>query len=326
MRILVMLTGGTIASTVSDKVINVGDAAAYRIISLYREKSDKSEFDAVMPYNILSENLTSTHWETLYNALCKVNFTLYDGIIITHGTDTLAFTSAFLAMAARYVPLPVVMVSADYPLEDTRSNGLNNFSDAVDFIADTDFTGVYVSYNGTIHIGTRLISADALEDKFSAAYGVPFGKMENGKFIYNENPLNVPREQLEHTKQPNGKPFATLSLNKKVLAIKPYPSIDYGAFDLSEVSAVLHYLYHSCTANANSLPVLIERCAERGIRVYISPLKSTNISLYASVKSLLDNGAVPLFRMTDEAAYAKVLLAVNGAADTDENLFYETIE
>lgn len=95
MKILVVLTGGTIGSRVSEKIINVNSAAAYNLIKLYQDKYGTDiEFEVIQPMNILSENLIPSYWITLYDCLDKVEFNAYDGIIITHGSDTLAYTAA----------------------------------------------------------------------------------------------------------------------------------------------------------------------------------------------------------------------------------------
>lgn len=323
MKILVVLTGGTIASTVNDKIINVGNASAYRIISAYQERYGSDVvFDAMMPYNILSENISIEHWESLWRVLDCVDYKKYSGIIITHGTDTLAYTSAFLAMSLCHIPIPAVLVSADFPIENPKSNGVSNFADAVDFIQNADFGGVFVSYDGDIHIGTRLISADALMDRFGSAYDTPFGKMNNGKFFYNQSKKNI---KLDDIAEVSEKICTNLVLNKKVLVIKPYPAIDYTSYNLSNISAVLHHLYHSCTANSDLLCDFIDECNSHEIPFYISPLKSLDNDLYASVDILVKKGAIPLLRMTDEAAFAKTLLITNEKRIyAEKDLFFET--
>lgn len=66
----------------------------------------------------------------------------YDGIVVTHGTDTLQYTSAFLAYIFDGLNVPIVLVSANYPLDDSRSNGFENFVGAIDFIKSGSGNGV----------------------------------------------------------------------------------------------------------------------------------------------------------------------------------------
>lgn len=90
-KILVILTGGTIGSRVEGKIINTTAASSYRLIQLYNEKyADDTEFEVIQPINILSENLTPIEWGILCNCILELDFEKYEGIIITHGSDTLS--------------------------------------------------------------------------------------------------------------------------------------------------------------------------------------------------------------------------------------------
>ena len=96
-KILVILTGGTIGSKVEGKIINTTAASSYRLLQLYNEKyADDTEFEVIQPINILSENLTPVEWGVLCNCLFELDFEKYQGIIITHGSDTLSYTSALI--------------------------------------------------------------------------------------------------------------------------------------------------------------------------------------------------------------------------------------
>ena len=71
---------------------------------------------------------------------------VYDGVIITHGSDTLPYTCAALAFLLRDVPIPLVLVASNYSLGDSRSNGLANFRSAVELIASRQVRGVFTVF------------------------------------------------------------------------------------------------------------------------------------------------------------------------------------
>ena len=115
-KILVVLTGGTIGSTCSDGVRGIIGDSPYILIREFRKKyHDYSdcEFEVINPYSILSENLTCEVWSLLYGALYQVDTSEYDGIIITHGSDTLAYTSAAMGMLMRHTQCPIVLTAAE---------------------------------------------------------------------------------------------------------------------------------------------------------------------------------------------------------------------
>ena len=115
MKILVVFTGGTIGSCYNDGVISPDSSTRYKLIEMYKQNGGYAEFDAISPYTVLSENLNGEYFNLLYNSV-KENINNYDGIIVTHGTDTLQYTSAVLSYMFGLCNTPIVLVSANYPL------------------------------------------------------------------------------------------------------------------------------------------------------------------------------------------------------------------
>ncbi|MEE1018023.1 MAG: asparaginase domain-containing protein, partial [Acutalibacteraceae bacterium] len=130
-KILLIFTGGTIGSKSSGGITNVDDTAKYRLIEKYRTQyGENAEFDSISPINILSENLCISHWQTLYDAVCEKlsDDSKYSGIIIAHGSDTLAYTAAAMSFLLCGIKIPVVLIAADRQIDDMRSNGVANFA------------------------------------------------------------------------------------------------------------------------------------------------------------------------------------------------------
>jgi L-asparaginase len=106
--------------------------------------------------------------------------------------------------------------------------------------------------------------------------------------------------------------------------IKPYPGLNYDHFNLNDIDAVLHDLYHSGTACASSqwgenhsLLNFINRCAQKNIKVYLAPsIKSTNA--YQSTRALIEQGAQMIWNMSIEAAYVKLMLGYGNFLDESE--------
>ena len=191
MKILVVFTGGTIGSCYNDGVISPDSNTRYKLIEMYKQNGGYAEFDAISPYTVLSENLNGEYFNLLYNSV-KENINNYDGIIVTHGTDTLQYTSAVLSYMFGLCNTPIVLVSANYPLESEKSNGLENFSAAVDFIKSGNNKGVFVAYknNGehaNIHRASRLQKHLAYSDKIESVNNIYYGEIINGNFIKNIN-------------------------------------------------------------------------------------------------------------------------------------------
>jgi L-asparaginase len=312
-KILVVFTGGTIGSTACDGVINTTQQAGFKLIQLFQAlpQPESIHFDCIQPLQLLSENLHPIVWTMLIQAIENQPLASYDGIIVSHGTDTLAFTAAALSFYFHALEKPLLLVSSNYPLEHPQANGLQNFSCAVEFIRQQKQNGVFVPYTNPgqitqVHIGSRLASSLQLSGDFISVQSKSYLTFQDGKFS------NL--QDLSGFKKLKGLSLKA-DFSKRILLIKPYPGLDYSVFDLSNVDAVLHDLYHSGTActlkewgENYHLISFLERCKTAGIHCYLAPALKTQ-DLYASRCELENHGAITLWNMSLEAAYVKLLLA-----------------
>lgn len=251
-KILVVGTGGTIASVKGssihlDNPFKILDYVQYKNVS----------FDCASPFSVLSENINFDLWQRLTDYLYSVDFDKYTGVIILHGSDTLAYTGALLGNL--FYDKSIVLVAADKPLEDISSNGVENFEKAVEFICDR-VKGVYISYNGLFR-GVRTVSAGE-NDRFVSA-----GKKPEPL----SNPVITP---------------------KNILVIRPYVNIDYANYNLDGVDVVLHTMYHSATAPEN-VKQFIKKCRERDIPFYfVTPRSSAEYETAKDFDSIIFNSTL----------------------------------
>ena len=326
-KIKVLLTGGTIGSKVYKSIADITDNAPNRLFNSFRASRPDSavEFDSETLFNILSENITLNHWQELY---CRINEIIdadYDGIIITHGTDTLAYTASFLAFMFADVRIPVLLVSSNYPLSSGKTNGYENFNTAVDFISTVKLRGVYVPFFAnekmTIHLGSKLLQAQSSSSYFKSFGDVWFGEFSDGIFQWNNNPHNPTVEEIQSSSNISLPPLREL---KNIFCIAPYPGLDYSIISFAENPvAVLHNLYHSgtaCTASLDektSVLSFAKKCIEKGIDFYASPFDSC-YTLYHTSKSMNDIGIKFIKNMSFESAYAKLVIAYSIFENNDE--------
>ncbi|MBD5547270.1 MAG: hypothetical protein HDQ97_07715 [Lachnospiraceae bacterium] len=319
-KILVVLTGGTIGSRVEGERIDVTDASPFYLLELYRKiYGSGDEFEVMQPLNILSENMNLQFFSQIARFMWEIPYEKYEGVILTHGSDTLSYTSALLGMLLCHVPVPVVLTASNYPLGEKGSNGLNNFRSAVELINTQLFKGVFSVYqnqNGenNVYLATRLTEADAYLDQFGGFGGIALGKMEDGVFQYNDSPVNPTLAQIREMRAPITDSCPVFE--KPILMLRAYPGLDYRMIDLrTEPAAVLHCLYHSATActegEDSSILGFMERCRAKGIPFYASSAKRTEGSKYVTAKAIRDNEAVLMENISPEAAYAKLLLLHN---------------
>ncbi|MBQ2709686.1 MAG: asparaginase, partial [Clostridia bacterium] len=133
MKILLMMTGGTICTRVNPRghlSSDTGAAVPGLVDHLKKNGFPDAKFDVLPVLDTLSENMTFAKLNTLLDAFrtAKSRVEASDGVIIAHGTDTLAYTSSLLSLVlAGYTSKPIFLVSSDRTLSDPEANGHANF-------------------------------------------------------------------------------------------------------------------------------------------------------------------------------------------------------
>lgn len=348
-RILVVFTGGTIGSKAEGLAINVDQSGSYTLLEEYRKLAtnrEEVELDTLQPLNLLSENITPADWVTLADAIRGIDQAAYDGIIVTHGSDTLAYTAAMMGYLFADARIPVVLTASNYPIADERSNGLRNLSSSIDYIVQAGLPGVFVVYENdmgesVVYLGTRVFQNESFTDQFRSPYELPYGKMTSGRtFRWIEDRRNPKPDRLPPRKSSLQESKA-LRLEDNILYIKPYPGLNYDLYDFRSVRprVILHDLHHSGTANAletgaYSLTAFIKRCSSVGIDCYLCPIKDASDALYESSHRLIEAGARFIENMSIEAALTKLMLAYGMLEDADQRdafirkevVYYEKLE
>ncbi|MEF2247531.1 asparaginase [Paenibacillus sp. IITD108] len=323
-RVLVVFTGGTIGSRRQQKSIHVAQDGAYAILEEYKQLADCRNdiiLDTAQPLNILSENLTPHDWHALATAIHAVETSQYDGILVTHGSDTLAYTAAMMSYLFADISIPLVFTASNYPIADERSNGIRNFSHSLDFIAEASLPGVFVVYENDqgvadVYLGTQITQCKSFTDQFGSPYNIVYGRMLERRFEWQQHERNPRPESLSPQQQPFQWTPESLKLESDIVYIKPYPGLKYSyyAFGESKPRAVLHDLHHSGTACAveqepYSLLRFMERCRAAGVDLYICPVKDASAAMYSSSVALIEAGAIIIEKMSMEAALTKLMLA-----------------
>lgn len=303
MNILIIATGGTIGSVFDGTSINVRTDQKCAVAEYYAAQHHDVRFDIRSPLNILSERFTSEDINALASTLYQEELASYDGVILTVGSDNLAYISAFVGLLHADTMIPICLVATDKILSDPTANGYDNFSCAVELIRQGR-RGVFVPYrNGDsvmyIHSATDVRQADLSDDVYSfhGAYAV----FENGvllekrPYISHRIPSVFSSENLPR-------------IQDNVLLIHPYPMLDYTRFHTDGVRAVLHTLYHSATLDSGAAAHFLGSLAEAGVPVYLASFRSER-KMYQTAVDAIKDGAIPLYDISPECAYMKLLLA-----------------
>lgn len=314
MKIGVIFTGGTIGSRGGNDGISPSAEAPRALLSAYAARTGDSYcFPTAEPYTILSEHLSFAHISALA-ACIKEKSLEWDGIIVTHGTDTLQYTGAALGYILGLSSKPVVLVSTNYPLEDARSNSLDNFCAAVAFLRTVvGVTGVFAAYRNRgedvrIHRATRLLAHHALDDLLFSRNGTVAIVTEAGEA----------KLLTDYAEQPDGQVVmdaeSLAATEGRILRLSAYPGMSCPSLD--GVAAVLVEAYHSGTLPTRALPFrkLCRSAKEAGIPVLVvgAPEGGTP---YASGNAHAALGILNAPPITPIAAYLKLSLALANGRD-----------
>ncbi len=311
MNILVIFTGGTIGCKAKRGFLSTDGSTRYALLSGFDSEKAGIEFSVSKPYSVLSENLSAKELNLLQTEVAENLGKGYDGIIITHGTDSLLYTASALEYAFDGCDVPIVLVSADYPLDDERTNGHKNFEAAVAFIKSKAGNGVYVSYKNDdeqdvrIHTATHILSHGECSANLYPITEKPFAVYEKGEItVSGETALS------------GGNALGAISYSdfSRVLVIGSCPG-DSFSYNLDGVRAVVLRPYHSATLNtaSESFSAFCKRAKEADIPVFLVNSKAG--ITYESTSLFSELGITPLPYGTFASAYMKIWAAVSLGED-----------
>ena len=344
-NILLILVGGTICTALNEKGnLSVNEKAGILLQENYYSSdspyTNKMKIHPTENLYILSENMTIENWnkilETYRAYITKEKF---DGVILAHGTDTLAYSAALFSMLLSATKIPVFLVSANENLQSERSNGNANFRCAIECICRGISPNVYVPYKNLsdhkmyLHLASRLRQCENYTEDFHSVGELDVSKMtEENYFDYFEKIDELyPQEKRKTTVNI----LDAWKLKDSVLYISPYVGINYSAYNYSLFSAVLHGTFHSGTACAqktercneygkNSILYLLDECLgkEKTVDVYFAPsiLKTGTYETVSTIGNHTVNGKTAnfMYGYTYEMAYAKLVIAYSLFEEEDK--------
>ena len=266
MTFFTVFTGGTISCSLSGDTLSPDAQNGYYLLDLARRAGARAAFETAQPYLLLSENLDMAHLEALGDCIRKAIDRGFDRIIVTHGTDTLQYTAAYLDLIFGGTDVAIALVSANYPLRDPRSNGLANFMAAALLLRTEAETGVFVPYQNTgdgfvtVHRGFDLLPHLPYDDALKSVFGTPYGYVRGGAFEREAGYQGSARDKMPECTR-----------RGRVLYLRPYVGMGYPR-DLSGVGAVLLEGWHSGTLPTASaeLADFCRRAGESGVPLYLT--------------------------------------------------------
>ena len=180
-KLLLITTGGTIASRQTGHGLAPG-ITPEELRQSVPEAGLFCQVDTFPLLNIDSTNIQPEHWLMMVETIEK-RFEQYDGFVITHGTDTMAYTAAALSYLIQCPGKPIVLTGSQKPLSDPITDARKNLLDSFRFACQEGVSGVFLVFSGQAILGTR---AKKMKSKSYAAFSsinYPVAAFIDGKRI-----------------------------------------------------------------------------------------------------------------------------------------------
>ena len=267
-----------------------------------------AEIESRILFNLDSSDMQPHHWVELA-AVVHDALPSYDGVVVVHGTDTMAYTASALAFLLPGLDRPVVLTGAQRPLVEVRTDARANLVDAC-MLATMPVPEVGIAFGSKLLRGCRATKLDA--------WGMnAFGTPSCAPLVE----LGVTVEIAAHVLPPRTRVPFDRRIEPRVLAARVFPGLDprllAGALRTGVRGVVLEAFGAGNVPHLeNSLVPVIEEATERDIPVVIASQcarGAVDLSRYQGGSAAAHAGAIGAGTMTSEAALAKLMVALGRA-------------
>lgn len=322
-RVLLIATGGTIASKRSDNGLKP-QITPEELISYIPQVQGICEIEAVQLLNLDSSNMEPQHWKLMVHTI-KENYDKYDGFVIAHGTDTMAYTAAALSYMIQNTRKPVVITGAQKPIDLEITDAKSNLIDSFLYAADEKSQGVQIVFDGKVIAGTRAKKVRSKSYNAFSSIDYPCLAVIQDMNIMRYIPM-LPYEEDVHFYEELD---ANVFLMKLIPGIRPkvlksifenYDCIIVESFGVGGIpQSIAQEFYHLCQTYPNKLVVMATQVAHEGSDMTVYEV-GHDMKKYCRFLESYD--------MTLESVIAKVMWMLGNFDVTQvdvEEIFYRNI-
>lgn len=324
-KILLIATGGTIASKYTESGLSP-QITADELLSYIPDAREFCTIDTVQPFSLDSTCVTARHWIELAQLIEK-KYEFYDGFVICHGTDTMAYTAAALSYLIQNNRRPIVITGAQKPIDLPITDARANLLDSLRFASHDRAHGVSIVFGGKVIAGTRA------KKEFSKSYNAFTSINYPDIASIHDNRIIFYIDDKDHSTKPL---VFYHEMNERIFLLKLIPGIDGNVLDMLADS------YDGLIMESfgvGGLPNYGDDSFLDALQEWISAGKlvcmatqvtheGSDMSVYQVGKVIKDRFPIlESYDMTLEAAVTKMMWALGQTKDMNKckELFYTTI-
>lgn len=307
-RVLILHTGGTLG--MKGEPLRP-DAFSTALTDAVPELEGLADLEVRILFNLDSSDIGPDHWSKLAVEIDEGSEE-FDGFVVVHGTDTMAYTASALSFALLNLERPVILTGAQRPLTALRTDARRNLVDAVD-LATRELPGVGICFDGLLLHGAATTKSNVHDYRaFDSPNWEPLAR------------LGVDIDIYAPPTRPGGLYLFRPEFDAAVLVVHVAPGMDPELFGdlLTEKSplrglVLAAYGLGTVPVNGPDLAAMVGRAVDAGIDVLAVTQSAGKIDLdqYENSRALRDAGAVSGGKMTIEAAVTKLM---HGLANYDD--------
>jgi len=324
-KILLIATGGTIATKPTENGL-APQLSSEEILGFVPEIRDIAEVSAIQLFNIDSTNLYWKHWVEIARCIHD-NYDGYDGFVVTHGTDTMAYTASAISYLVQDSKKPIVFTGSQKSIYMRDTDARNNLYNAFAFAADDSACLVHIVFEDKVIIGNRARKSRTRSyNAFSSVDFPEVGVIRDGKLIrYVEE-----RVTDDH-------PSFCFDVDPKVFVLKLIPGSSFDIFSIlkSNYDAIVIESF-----GMGNIPLYEDDAFSSAVADWLKsgktlvvttqvPHEGSDMSIYETgLKIKKKFGVIEAYNMTLEAVVTKLMWILGQTSDAKEikKLFYKTVQ
>ena len=302
-RILIINTGGTLSSVKSCNGLVPGRRSGDMLEEL-RMVSRSLELEAEDFCSLDSSNIGPEDWTGLAKLIAKRSYD-YDGIVVIHGTDTLAYSSAMLSFMLQNISIPVVVTGSQLSIANPVADALENCRCGI-HMAASGYPGVFVAFNRKVILGCRASKVRTMSFDAFESINYPYvGEISSlGLRVFEKNLVEkkgIFKPQTEYSDQ--------------VALLKLYPGISPEILDMYYEKGYRAVYIEGFGLGGmpfvkNDFTGKVGEVIDRGMLVLAGSqclYEGSNLSVYETGRLALEKGVIQAYDMTTEAAMTKLM-------------------